>query len=101
MPGHKKGFRGRRLPLRESSHVSYLMALPKERRIEVHDESDHKTDGRQPEWLQKLRDRNSREQRSLTHGTPFFDAAAMGQTPCIAMPGGIVVVNRKCNIPYC
>jgi hypothetical protein len=67
----------------------------------VHDESERKGEGRQPEWLQKLRDRNKREQRSLTHGTPFFDAAAMGQTPCIAMPGGILVVNRRCTIPYC
>jgi hypothetical protein len=67
----------------------------------VHNEGDRRDSGRQPEWLQKLRDRNNREQRSLTPGTSFFDAAAMGQTPCIAMPGGILVVNRKCTIPYC
>ena len=67
----------------------------------MHNESDHKDGGRQPEWLQKLRDRNSREQRSLGPGTPFFDAAAMGQTSCIAMPGGIVIVNKKCTLPYC
>jgi len=67
----------------------------------VHSENNRKDDGREPEWLQKLRARNKREQRSLAPGTPFFDAAAMGQTPCIAMPGGIVVVNRKCTIPYC
>jgi hypothetical protein len=67
----------------------------------VHSENDSNGEGRVPEWLQKLRERNEREQRSLTFGTPFFDAAAMGQTPCIAMQGGIVVVNRKCNIPYC
>jgi hypothetical protein len=67
----------------------------------VHNESDRRDSGRQPEWLQKLRDRNNREQMSLTPGTPFFDAAAMGQTSYIAMPGGIVIVNKKCTIPYC
>lgn len=67
----------------------------------MHSENDREGDGRVPEWLQRLRERNAREQGSLAPGTPFFDAAAMGQTPCIAMPGGVVVVNRKCNIPYC
>ena len=67
----------------------------------MHRENDRRGDDREPEWLQKLRERNKSEQRSLAPGTPFFDAAAMGQTPCIAMPGGVVVVNRKCNIPYC
>lgn len=67
----------------------------------MHDESKRDRDGRQPEWLQRLRESNKRQQVSLVPGTPYFDAAAMGQTPCIAMPGGIVVVNRKCNIPYC
>ena len=67
----------------------------------MYDESKRGRDGRQPEWLQKLRESNKRQQVNLVPGTPYFDAAAMGQTPCIAMPGGIVVVNRKCNIPYC
>lgn len=67
----------------------------------MHDEIKRDRDGRQPEWLQRIRESNKRQQVSLVPGTPFFDAAAMGQTPCIAMPGGIVVVNRKCNIPYC
>jgi hypothetical protein len=77
------------------------MTWPRERRSEVHKENDRSDGSGQPEWLQKLRDLNDREQRSLTPGTPFFDAAAMGQTSCIAMPGGVVIVNRKCNIPYC
>jgi hypothetical protein len=77
------------------------MTWPRERRSKVHKENDRSDGSGQPEWLQKLRDLNDREQRSLTPGTPFFDAAAMGQTPCIAMPGGVVIVNRKCNIPYC
>lgn len=67
----------------------------------MHSDNDRNGEGREPEWLRKLRERNKREQRSLAPGTLFFDAAAMGQAPCIAMPGGIVVVNRKCTIPYC
>jgi hypothetical protein len=74
---------------------------PRERSSKVHSENDRNDEYREPEWLQKLRERNEREHRNLAPGTLFFDVAAMGQTPCIAMPGGIVIVNRKCNIPYC
>lgn len=68
----------------------------------MHSENNDNGDGRVPEWLRKLREQNKQEQRSLAPGTPFFDAAAMGQTTYIAMPGGIVVVNKKCpSLPYC
>lgn len=48
--------------------------------------------------LARIRTRTEREQAPSSSATAApYSAAALGQTPYVAMGNGVVIVQRKCN----
>ena len=60
-------------------------------------QSAHRKASRQRRLLAKARARTELEQSlALSTDTPHYAAAALGQTPYVALPnGGVIVVQRK------
>jgi hypothetical protein len=57
---------------------------------------------KKPELLVRARTRDKREYSpALSVDTPHYAAAALGQSPYIAVGNGVIVVQRKCGTWSC